>query len=158
MPLPEKDGLRYFETKLSARMLHDGVGKMLVREVKLFLLTFRLTWGAVEMGAQLRELGMPLAFSRFQADFAGVNGHEPPHEDSLFLSGVFHKAFVEVHEEGTQAASATMVGLMRMGSVPSKPPPIPIFRADHPFRFAIRHWKSGAILFLGRMADPTRES
>ena len=45
-------------------------------------------------------LGMPLAFNRFQADFSGINGHEPPHEESLFISAVFHKAFVEVERGG----------------------------------------------------------
>ena len=42
-------------------------------------------------------------------------------------------------------------------SSPSKPPPVPVFRADHPFLFAIRDRKSGAILFLGRVADPSLE-
>ena len=49
---------------------------------------------------------------------------------------------------------------MRMSTAPlnpPKPPPIPVFRADHPFLFAIRERRSGAILFLGRIADPTRE-
>jgi serpin B len=102
---------------------------------------------------------MPLAFTRFQADFSGINGYEPPDEESLFLSAVFHKAFVEVHEEGTEAAAATAAVVTRDGAAlwPTKPPPVPIFRADHPFVFAIRDRKSGAILFLGRMADPSRE-
>ena len=112
------------------------------------------------MRDQLTALGMPLAFTRFQADFSGINGHEPPHEDSLFISAAYHKAFVEMNEEGTEAAAATAVVNLRAGAAlrPSRPPPVPIFRADHPFLFAIRDRKSGAILFLGRMADPTRES
>ena len=81
-----------------------------------------------------------------------------PHEESLFISEVFHKAFVEVNEEGTEAAAATAV-VMQVGSAQwLSEPPVPIFRADHPFVFAIRDRKSGAILFLGRMADPTQES
>ncbi len=157
--LPEKkDGLRVLEKRLSTRMLHDCVAKMIVREVELFLPRFRLTWGTIELGVYLRALGMPLAFTRFQADFSGINGHEPPHDDSLFISAVFHKTFVEVNEEGTEAAAATGVDMPRTAAPPSKPPPIPVFRADHPFLFAIRDRKSGAILFLGRVADPTRES
>ena len=110
----------------------------------------------MELGAYLRALGMPLAFTRLQANFSGINGHEPPHEDSLFISGVLHKGFVEVNEEGTEAAAATGVGMdLRADMMPE---PVPIFRADHPFLFAIRVRKSGAILFLGRAADPTRES
>ena len=155
--LPDKkDGLRDLEKKLSSRMLHDCVAKMRFHEqLELFLPRFRATWGTIDLGAQLRALGMPLAFARSQADFSGINGHEPPHEDSLFISGVLHKAFVEVNEEGTEAAAAG-VGMYLTGT--SKPPPVPIFRADHPFLFAIRDRKSSAILFLGRVADPTRES
>lgn len=155
--LPDrKDGLRDLEKRLSARMLHDCVAQMGAREVKLFLPRFKLTWGTVNMRDQLAALGMPLAFTRFQADFSGINGHEPPQQDSLFISAVFHKAFVEVNEEGTQAAAATAVVLFA-GSCDT-PPPIANFRADHPFLFAIRDRKTGAILFLGRMADPTLEN
>ena len=157
--LPDKkDGLRDLEARLSARMLHDFMTKMLVREVKLFLPRFRMTWEPVGLRTELCALGMPLAFTRFQADFSGINGHEPPHEDSLFISSLFHKAFVEVNEEGTEAAAATAVGMDMLSALPSKPPPVPVFRADHPFLFAIRDRKSSAILFLGRVADPTRES
>jgi serpin B len=159
--LPDrKDGLRDLEKALSAQMLHDCVAKMEIREVKLFLPRFKITWGTVDMRDHLTALGMPLAFTRFKADFSGINGYEPPAEESLFLSAVFHKAFVEVYEEGTEAAAATAVVFGRVGAAlyPSKPPPIPIFRADHPFLFAIRDRKTGALLFLGRMADPTPEN
>lgn len=157
--LPDrKDGLRNLEKALSARMLHDSVAQMRTREVKLFLPRFRITWGTVNVCDHLSALGMPLAFSRLQANFAGINGHEPPHENSLFISAVFHKAFVEANEEGTEAAAATALGMAPTSALlPSKPPPVPIFRADHPFLFAIRDRKSGAILFLGRMVDPTRD-
>ena len=159
--LPDRrDGLRDIEKRLSTRLLHDCVSEMGIREVKLFLPRFKVTWGSIDMSDHLTALGMPSAFTRFQADFSGINGYEPPAEESLFLSAVFHKAFVEVHEEGTEAAAATAAVAMRQGSAmsPHKPPPIPIFRADHPFLFAIRDRKSGALLFLGRMTDPSRES
>ena len=85
--LPDrKDGLRDLEKTLSLRMLHDCVAKMRTREVELFLPRFKITWGTVNLRDQLTALGMPLAFTRFQANFSGINGHEPPHEDSLFIS------------------------------------------------------------------------
>jgi serpin B len=87
----------------------------------------------------------------------GINGHDPPHEDSLFISDVFHKAIVEMNEEGTEASAATAV-VMRTAAAWPKPLPVPTFRADHPFLFAIRDRATGALLFLGRVADPTRES
>jgi serpin B len=153
--LPDrKDGLRDLEKTLSARMLHDCVAQM----VKLFLPRFKITC-AVNVRDQLTALGMSLPFTRLQADFSGINGREPPDEDSLFISAVFHKAFVETNEAGTEAAAATAVSVSFMAGLgASKPPEVPIFRADHPFLLAIRDRKSGTILFLGRVADPTRES
>ena len=139
-------------------MLHDCVAQVRTREVKLFLPRFKVTWGTINMRDQLTVLGMPLAFTRYKADFSGINGHELPDEESLSLSGVFHKTFVEVQEVGTEAAAATAAHFMQ-ASAPSRHfrPPVPIFRADHPFLFAIRERKSGAILFLGCIIDPTRE-
>ena len=151
--LPDReDGLRDLERALSARMFHDCVTQMGVREAMLFLPRFKITWGAVDMREQLTALGMTLAFNRSQADFSGINGHQPPHQEALFISAVFHKGFVMVNEEGTESAAATAVTGMLRGGLP------PILLADHPFLFAIRDRRSGTILFLGRMADPTREN
>ncbi len=154
----KKNGLRDLEKKLSARMLQERVAKMREREIEIFLPTYRLTWGTFDLGAQLRALGMPLAFDPYQADFSGINGHEPSHKDSMFISSVFHKAFVEVNEEGTEAAAATAFGMVGAARWPHRTPEVPIFRADHPFLFAILDRKSSAILFLGRVVNPTGES
>ena len=78
-------------------------------------------------------------------DFSGMTGRP-----GLYISDVIHEAYVDVFEEGTEAAAATAV-VMRKSSVP--PPPVE-FRADHPFLFLIRDQRSGGILFLGRLADP----
>ena len=68
------------------------------------------------------------------------------------VTGVFHQAFVEVNEEGTEAAAATAVVV---GMAMARPePPVPEFRADHPFIFLIQDDGTGAILFLGRVTDP----
>jgi serpin B len=156
--LPDKkNGLPELETRFSVRELNDCTDRMRERRVKLFLPRFRMTWGAIDLRPPLDALGMRLALTRFRADFSGINGHEPPHEDSLYISAVFHKAFVEVNEEGTEAAAATAVAVTRSMSM-TRPPPVPVFRADHPYLIAIRDRKSGAILFLGRVANPSRES
>ena len=81
------------------------------------------------------------------ADFSGING-----ERDLFLSAVIHKAFVDVNEEGTEAAAATGA-VVNVTSI-QLPVETPVFRADHPFVFAIRDNKSGCLLFLGRLTDP----
>ena len=158
--LPDrKDGLRNLEKALSASVLEDCMAQMRTRKVSVFLPRFKITWGTVDLREQLIALGMPLAFKRTQADFSGINGHTPPDEDSLSIGSVFHKAFVEVNEQGTEAAAATAATILMLGSaLPSFEPPIPVFRADHPFLFAIRDRRTGVFLFLGRMADPTREN
>jgi serine protease inhibitor len=106
-----------------------------------------------------RQARHDLPFDRSQADFSGINGYRPPNEEALFISAIYHKAFLDVNEVGTEAAAATAVGMdMLAMSLPSKRPPIPVFRADHPFFIAIRDRKSGTFLFLGRISDPTRDS
>jgi serpin B len=69
----------------------------------------------------------------------------------LFLSAVVHQAFIDVKEEGTEAAAAT--ALEFVGAAPPDRPPV-TFRADHPFFFAIRENSTGSILFLGRVVNP----
>jgi serpin B len=156
--LPDrKDGLRTLEETLSAAVLDDLVVHMRQRVVDVFLPRFTITWGAVDLRADLAALGMPLAFDGARADFSGINGHGPSHEDALHVSAVVHKAFVEMNERGTEAAAVTEGRVIMMALArPSKPPPIPVFRADRPFLYAIRDRHSGALLFLGRMADPSR--
>jgi serpin B len=90
-------------------------------------------------------MGMTQAFSR-DADFSGMTGGR-----DLFISAVIHQAYVDVNEEGTEAAAATAV-TMRLTSM--GPDQTPVFRADHPFVFMIRDDKSGSILFLGRVMNP----
>ena len=101
----------------------------------------------VELARPLAALGMPSAFSG-DADFSGIST-----EAKLALSQVIHQAFVDVNEEGTEAAAATAVIAARTSVAVA--PPIE-FRVDHPFLFAIRHQPSGSILFLGRITDPGR--
>ena len=98
------------------------------------------------MSDDLKALGMPTAFSD-NADFSGMDGKK-----DLQISDVIHKAFIEVNEEGTEAAAATAV-VMRTTAV-MNPKPIPVFRADHPFIFMISDKNTGEILFLGRVMDP----
>jgi len=89
-------------------------------------------------------LGMPDAFNLEKADFSGMNG-----TGGLWISDVFHKAFIEVNEEGTEAAASTGVVMAHAFHIE------PIFRADHPFIFFIKDNRSGSILFMGRVMNPT---
>ena len=95
----------------------------------------------------LSRLGMANAFTG-SADFSGINGAH-----NLTLADVRHKAFVDVSEEGTEAAAATgtSVALVRMIV-----PDTPAFRADHPFLFLIRDTRSPVILFAGQLMNARR--
>jgi serpin B len=97
----------------------------------------------------LEKLGMKLAFEPGAADFSGMTGKK-----DLWISDAIHKAFVDVNEEGTEAAAATGL-VFRATAMAHEPPPV-TFRADHPFVFMIRDNKSGGILFMGRVTDPTQ--
>jgi serine protease inhibitor len=156
--LPDrKDGLPDFEVTVSPQMLHQCVSRLRPRDVELFVPRFRFTWGTVTLNERFAALGMRLPFDPSQADFSGINGHKPPHEEALFVSAVFHQALVEVNEERTEAAAATAGAMMLSASLIDRPRAVPVFRADHPFLFAIRDRMSGANLFLGRVADPNRQ-
>jgi|SRR5208282_690793 len=146
--LPRKvDGCGALEGQLSAAFLSHCLVQMKSQKVELFLPRFKMGYD-FELRDTLGKMGMPDAFGP-QADFSGMDGMQ-----DLYISKVFHKAWVEVREEGTEAAAATVVTMELMG-VPRKPPaPQPVFRADRPFIFCIRDTRSGSLLFLGRLADP----
>ena len=142
-----KDGLPKLEAELSAEKVTAWMGELKHRRVAVAFPKYRFT-SSFELAETLIAMGMPDAFSPMKADFSGMTEKEP-----LFIGIVVHKAFVAVDEKGTEAAAATAVG-MRAGSAARPQEPTPV-RADHPFLFVIRHRQTGAILFLGRVMDPT---
>jgi serpin B len=141
----EKGGLAELEKKLTTEMVAGVVGRLRPREVQVALPRFKTT-ARFELRKVLSDMGMPRAFDD-DADFSGMTGRR-----DLWISKVIHQAFVDVNEEGTEAAAATAVVMATPGAVDSEP--APVFRADHPFVFLIRDTRSGSILFLGRLADP----
>jgi serpin B len=143
--LPKKfDALNEFEKTLTLENLAQWLSKINKREVMVFVPKFKMT-SQFGLAPVLKSMGMKDAFSS-NADFSGINGKR-----NLFISAVIHKAFVEVNEEGTEAAAATGV-VMKLTSV--SPVRIPVFRTDHPFLFLIRDNLSGSILFIGRVDNP----
>ena len=90
------------------------------------------------------------------ADFSGVASRETMQRaGNLSISAVIHKAYVDVNEEGTEAAAATAVTVKALAARPTPSTPPIIFRADHPFMFLIRDNRSGSILFIGRVTKPS---
>jgi len=143
--LPKKaDGLADVEKNLNSENLNKWVASLSIREVNVYLPRFKVTceFGLNEV---LKEMGMPDAFDESKADFSGMNGKK-----NLFIQAVVHKAYVDVNEEGTEAAAATAV-IVGTKSVPQEPP---TFRADHPFIFLIKENSTGSILFIGRVMNP----
>ena len=88
---------------------------------------------------------------RGSADFDRMAPRTP--DQYLYISQIFHKTFLSLDENGTEAAAATAVVMMRAMMAAPEPNPIEV-QVDHPFLFAIQHRSSGACLFLGRMTDP----
>jgi serpin B len=150
--LPKQtDGLAALERSFTVRSASDWIQKLEpVEKVILTLPRFTMTQ-QFELSSTLSAMGMPQAFSG-AADFSGMTG-----KPDFAISAAIHKAFIDVGEQGTEAAAATAIVMYAtaMHREFPEPPPI-VFRADHPFLFILLDTKSGSMLFLGRVADPTK--
>lgn len=121
----------------------DGwMSELTAQRLMLTVPKFRFEYD-IEMNAVLEVMGMGIAFQPRVADFTRIAD-----VDDLHISRVKQKAFIDVHELGTEAAAATSVTI----SVTSMPP---VMRFDRPFLFAIRERSTGTILFIGRVGDPS---
>jgi len=140
----EIDGIKALEDSLNEQNLKMWLGRLAARQVTVSLPKFNMI-GQFDLGKTLMAMGVTDLFSA-QADLSGIDGAR-----ELFVSAVVHKAYVDVNEQGTEAAAATSVVMGRSAFRPGT-----VFRADHPFLFLIRDMKSGSILFMGRVVNPTK--
>lgn len=150
--LPDSvDGLPALERTLTAANLDKWIASLAYTEdVIVSLPRFKITQ-QFELSSTLKDLGMRSAFDAGSADFSAITA-----DNSLSISAAIHKAFIDVDENGTEAAAATAVVMIATAAPHEGPPPTPIrFTANHPFLFLIRENASGAILFMGRVTDPT---
>jgi serine protease inhibitor len=134
------------EAGLDPDRLSAWLGSLGNRSVQVAIPKFRIEY-QTSLVPVLQTLGMRSAFSP-TADFSGIDDRR-----DLQISQVVHKAYVDVNEEGTEAAAATGVGVALVAMVRSE---VPVFRADRPFAFQIRDTRSGLVLFTGRVTDPKR--
>jgi serpin B len=142
------DGLASLEQMLKPRSLSIWLTRLQqMPEVEVYLPKFK-TIDGFGLKETLATLGMSDGFDSYGANFSGIA------KSGIYLSSVIHEAYVDVNEEGTEAAAATAVeGGARPIVARKEYPPI-VFRADHPFVFLIRDESTGAILFMGRVTDP----
>jgi serpin B len=139
------DGCAGLESRLTPAFLSHAIEQMKKQKVDLTLPRFKLE-SSLQLKDRLAKLGMADAFD-VKADFSAMDGAR-----DLYISEIFHKAWGEVNEEGTEAAAAT-AGVIALTS--ARPSALPaVFRADHPFIFLIRDTRSGSLLFLGRFSSP----
>ncbi|NHJ87835.1 MAG: serpin family protein [Asgard group archaeon] len=139
------EGLVNLEKKLLTSDLDTIINDIQSQEVEIFIPKFILK-DAMKLSKEFQEMGMKEPFST-RADFGGMS------ETQLAISEVVHKSFIEVNEEGTEAAAATAVEMV-LGYGFAEKKEKNIFRADHPFLFMIYSYKTNLILFMGRMVNP----
>jgi len=144
--LPKNDSLSSLESSLSLEKINDWRNKLQEQRVYVFMPKFTFDT-KYSMDKTLEKIGMPTAFTS-NADFSGMDGTQ-----NLFIQKVIHQAFVNVNEEGTEAAAATGVSMVTKSAMPQQSI---IFRADHPFIFTIQDKDNGNILFLGRVVNPKK--
>jgi serpin B len=142
----EMKGLPKLERSLTVENLAKWMSGLRKQKVHVSIPRFKLT-SQFRLDQVLKAMGMTDAFVMGAADFSGMSRRK-----NLFIGAVVHKAFVDVNEEGTEAAAATAVVVMPGLGGP------PAFVANHPFIFLIRDARSNSILFLGRVMDPTERA
>lgn len=143
--LPKNNDLAAAEKYLDPHNLSELQNSSVSRRVMVYLpkFTFETKY---TLRQTLAEMGMRTAFG--DADFSGMDGTR-----HLYIQEIIHQTYVDVNEEGTEAAAATAVVMWGKGVAPAEGS-VPLFRADHPFIFLIQDNTSGNILFMGRVENP----
>ncbi|MBI5568371.1 MAG: serpin family protein [Desulfomonile tiedjei] len=142
----KKDGLPELENSFTAQSLEKWLGGLNTTKLAAYVPRFTVS-SKFRLADTLKSMGMTDAFAVPPADFSGIDGKK-----ILAIDEVVHQAFVDVNEEGTEAAASTAVTMLESTAMPGTE-----FRADHPFLFIIRDTTSKSILFVGRVLNPERK-
>ena len=145
MTIVVPDDLAAFGASLDASRFSQITTALQQAAVDLTLPRFKIETKS-DLSSALARMGMPLAFDPDRADFSGITTQE-----QLYISKVIHQANISVDEKGTEASAATAVQ-METTAMPSRQVTLHV---DRPFLFAVRDTRTGAILFLGRVVDPS---
>ncbi|MGE0089210.1 MAG: serpin family protein [Bacteroidales bacterium] len=140
-----KYGLKEIEKLFEQNLLPGYFEKMEDKRINLSIPKFK-SESTYELQEELGKMGMPVAFSN-SADFSGITG-----DKSLAIDKVIHKAFIDVNEEGTEAAAATAVTMRKTSVLLDEVQ----FKADHPFVYLIKDNDTNTILFVGRLMNPNQ--
>jgi serpin B len=151
--LPKNGRMAPVEGELSVEKFAAIKNDLKSELVDVFLPKFKFD-ASYNMNQTLAKMGMSTAFDDGNADFSGMYDKTKTAEN-LYIGLVIHKAYIDVYEEGTEAAAATGVAMQATSAV-MEPPQAKIFNADHPFIFAIVHNDTGSILFMGKVNDPNK--
>jgi serpin B len=132
--------------------LFARLAKIPSAKVRLQMPKFRIEPPTINLADVFADMGMPSAFDRPRgsANFDAIAPRRP--DEYLFISGIFHKTFIELDEKGTEAAAATAVAMMRATSIDLEEP-VEV-KLDRPFFYAIQHQPTGAVFFLGQLKNP----
>ncbi|MEN3044797.1 MAG: serpin family protein [Candidatus Hydrothermales bacterium] len=141
--LPKLSDINSIDEYLNYEKFKEIKEKMKIEEVDIYLPKFKTETNYL-LKSTLFEMGIKDAFSEINADFSGISGKR-----DLFISDAYHKAFVEINEEGTEAAAATGIVMEKTAIRERK-----IFKVDRPFVFLIYNKKIQSILFFGRIINP----
>ncbi len=149
----DANGLAALDESMRTNMKTCSRKEMSPRHVTVTMPRFRME-GRFDLKGTLQRMGMGQAFDEQRADFTGMAPRTEMQYGNLFIGAMIHKAYVDVNEQGTEAAAVSAVTIKHTRIVPKPPPPVD-FRADHPFLFLICNNRFGDILFMGRMMNPS---
>jgi len=141
--LPKDNNISKLETTFGYENFSKWISSLAKTNVRVSFPKFKMET-EYRLEEYLINMGMNAPFSSINADFSGMTGRK-----DLYIGSVIHKGFIEVNEEGTEAAGATSVNMITT-SIPN----MVEFNADHPFICVIQHKETGTILFMGKIVNP----
>lgn len=142
---PQISSITELESLLTEEKLEEWRNKLRSQTVYIYMPKYKFET-SYSLTDYLKMMGMEIPFKVGEADFSGMDG-----TNNLYISDVLHKAYIDVYEEGTEAAAATVVMMQTLSA-----PMYVTFRADHPFIFIIQEKETGNILFMGKVNNPTQ--
>jgi serpin B len=144
---PAGTSIDQFASTLTQEQWNTIINKLDSAKVDLYMPKFELKYSK-SLIDELKALGMGIVFDPLRADLTHIS-----RIGGLYVSNVLHKTYIDVNEDGTEAAAVTLIGFVTMVQNPNEPV-VKVMRIDHPFIFAIREHQTGTILFIGKIVNP----